>query len=374
MKKGIKIGIGAAAGLAFIVLVAGRVLRPAPELPTTELPTVTLGKLATGNMESTISLMGTIQPSDTYYLMPKTAGELLAVYVENGQRVKQGDPIAKLDNQKQIDAAKYTLEQANASAATAGNALNRMTPLYQAGDISAQEYESTKAQATAASAQAKSAQLNYDTQMEFATLTAPADGTIQNLSYTLNAMLTQSSQLGILVGSGAKTVDFNVTEDVMRNLTLGEKVRVEKSGVTIDGTISEIGQVVNAQNGLFPVKAVLEGGGELSDGVSAKLTLVSARAENTGIIPLDDIYYSDSKPYVYLYQDGVVRERAITLGIRNNTEAQVLEGLTAEDQIVSSWSKELYDGASVKIQEANAEGESAAGENGTAPAEMTKVN
>lgn len=350
MKKGIKIGIGVVVGLAFLGLIASRIFAPEEEIEVTELPTVTLGELQHGEMESRISLMGTVQPSDTYYLMPKTAGELLEVYVENGQEVKKGDAIAKIDNQKQIDAAKYTLDQANAAASTAGNALNRLTPLFQAGDISAQEYESARSQATAASAQAKSAQLNYDTQVEFATVTAPADGSIQNLSYTLNAMVSQSSQLGILVGSGAKTINFNVTEDVMRNLVMGEEVRVEKSGVEISGAVSEIGQVVNPQNGLFPVKAILTGAEGLSDGSSAKLSLVSAKSENADIIPLDYVYYANSQPYVYLYEDGIVRERMLTLGIQNKESAEVLEGLSAGDKIIATWSKELYDGAKVKLE------------------------
>lgn len=351
MKKGIKILIGAAVGLCVIALIGARVLAPKEELDTVDIPTVSVDSLKRGSMESRIALMGTVQPSDTYYLMPKTAGELIEVYVENGQSVKQGDAIARLDNQKQIDAARYTLEQANAAATTAQNALNRMTPLYQAGDVSAQEYESVKAQATAASSQAKSAKLNYDTQVEFATITAPADGTVQNLSYTINGMLTQSSQLGVLVGEGAKTISFNVTEDVVRGLGIGEEIIVEKSGSSYKGIVSEVGKFINAQNGLFPVKATLTSAEGLQDGSSAKLSLVSKRVENAALIPLDYVYYSNSAPFVYLYEDGTVREREIELGIQNNTEAELISGLSESDMIISSWSKELYDGAAVKLEE-----------------------
>ncbi len=349
MKKGIKIAVGAVAVIAVLALVAQRVMQPEEAVQTKSLPTVTLTRMSQGSIANSISLMGTIEPSDTYAVMPKAAGEVLECYVENGQFVHKGDPIVKIDNQKQIDAAKYTLEQANVSVTTARDALSRMTPLYEAGDISAQDYESTKAQADAAEAQAASAKLNYDTQVEYATVTAPADGTIENKSITINAMVSQQSQLCILTGSGAKTLHFNVTEDVMENLTLGETVTVEKNGGSYEGTVTEIGHVVNAQTGLFPVQAELSDADTLADGSSAKLTVVNEHAENVSLLPIDCLYYSNGNPYVYVYEDGLVHKKDLTLGIQNEESVQILGGINAGDQVVRSWTNELYDGASVNV-------------------------
>ena len=349
MKKGIKIAVGAVAVIAVLALVAQRVMQPEEAVQTKSLPTVTLTRMSQGSIANSISLMGTIEPSDTYAVMPKAAGEVLECYVENGQFVHKGDPIVKIDNQKQIDAAKYTLEQANVSATTARDALGRMTPLYEAGDISAQDYESTKAQADAAEAQAASAKLNYDTQVEYATVTAPADGTIENKNITINAMVSQQSQLCILTGSGAKTLHFNVTEDVMENLALGETVTVEKNGGSYEGTVTEIGHVVNAQTGLFPVQAELSDADTLADGSSAKLTVVNEHAENVSLLPIDCLYYSNGNPYVYVYEDGLVHKKDLTLGIQNEESVQILGGINAGDQVVRSWTNELYDGASVNV-------------------------
>lgn len=349
MKKGIKIAAGAVVAIGVLALVLQRMLQPAEAVQTKSLPTVTLTRMSQGSIANSISLMGTIEPSDTYAVMPKAAGEVLECYVENGQFVHKGDPIVKLDNQKQIDAAKYTLEQANVSATTARDALSRMTPLYEAGDISAQDYESTKAQADAAEAQAASAKLNYETQVEYATVTAPADGTVENKNITVNAMVSQQSQLCILTGSGAKTLHFNVTEDVMENLELGETVTVEKNGGSYEGTVTEIGHVVNAQTGLFPVKAELSDADTLADGSSAKLTVVNEHAENVSLLPLDCLYYSNGNPYVYVYEDGLVHKRDLTLGIQNEESVQILSGINAGDQVVRSWTNELYEGASVNL-------------------------
>ncbi len=367
MKKQVKIAIGAVIVLGFAGLVATRMMKPQEEMQTKGLPAVTLTTATEGSIEQTTALMGTVQPSDTYYITPKVAGELVEIYVQNGQSVEEGAPIAKIDNQKQIDAAKSQMEAANASvqaasqqAATAQDAVNRMTPLYESGDISVQSYNQTAnsakaaaSQVDAAKAQAASAKLNYETQVEFATVTAPAAGVVQNQNMTLHGMVSQSSQLCVITGTGAKVVKFNVTEDVLQNLTMGQTVTVEKNGTSYSGTITKLTKLVDPQSGLFPVEATLSGAGALSDGSSTKLSLVAAKADHALLVPVDAVYYSGGNPYVYTYENGLVKRVFITTGISDDQYYEVTDGLDGTEQIVNSWTDDIYDGAEVRIVDAD---------------------
>lgn len=367
MKKQVKIAIGAVIVLGFAGLVATRMMKPQEEMQTKGLPAVTLTTATEGSIEQTTALMGTVQPSDTYYITPKVAGELVEIYVQNGQSVEEGAPIAKIDNQKQIDAAKSQMEAANASvqaasqqAATAQDAVNRMTPLYESGDISVQSYNQTAnsakaaaSQVDAAKAQAASAKLNYETQVEFATVTAPAAGAVQNQNMTLHGMVSQSSQLCVITGTGAKVVKFNVTEDVLQNLTLGQTVTVEKNGSSYSGTVTKLTKLVDPQSGLFPVEATLSGADALSDGSSTKLSLVAAKADHALLVPVDAVYYSGGNPYVYTYENGLVKRVFITTGISDDQYYEVTDGLDGTEQIVNSWTDDIYDGAEVRIVDAN---------------------
>lgn len=384
MKKQIKIAIGAVVVLGFAGLVATRMMKPQEEIQTKGLPAVTLTTATEGSIEQTTALMGTVQPSDTYYITPKVAGELVEIYVQNGQSVEEGAPIAKIDNQKQIDAAKSQMEAANASvqaasqqAATAQDAVNRMTPLYESGDISVQSYNQTAnsakaaaSQVDAAKAQAASAKLNYETQVEFATVTAPAAGVVQNQNMTLHGMVSQSSQLCVITGTGAKVVKFNVTEDVLQNLTMGQTVTVEKNGTSYSGTITKLTKLVDPQSGLFPVEATLSGAGALSDGSSTKLSLVAAKADHALLVPVDAVYYSGGNPYVYTYENGLVKRVFITTGISDDQNYEVTDGLDGTEQIVNSWTDDIYDGAEVRIADANGQ---TTGDT-SADAEMTETS
>ena len=367
MKKQVKIAIAAVVVLGFAGLVATRMMKPQEEMQTKGLPAVTLTTATEGSIEQTTALMGTVQPSDTYYITPKVAGELVEIYVQNGQSVEEGAPIAKIDNQKQIDAAKSQMEAANASvqaasqqAATAQDAVNRMTPLYESGDISVQSYNQTAnsakaaaSQVDAAKAQAASAKLNYETQVEFATVTAPAAGVVQNQNMTLHGMVSQSSQLCVITGTGAKVVKFNVTEDVLQNLTMGQTVTVEKNGTSYSGTITKLTKLVDPQSGLFPVEATLSGASALSDGSSTKLSLVAAKADHALLVPVDAVYYSGGNPYVYTYENGLVKRVFITTGISDDQYYEVTDGLDGTEQIVNSWTDDIYDGAEVRIVDAD---------------------
>lgn len=367
MKKQVKIAIAAVIVLGFAGLVATRMMKPQEEMQTKGLPAVMLTTATEGSIEQTTALMGTVQPSDTYYITPKVAGELVEIYVQNGQSVEEGAPIAKIDNQKQIDAAKSQMEAANASvqaasqqAATAQDAVNRMTPLYESGDISVQSYNQTAnsakaaaSQVDAAKAQAASAKLNYETQVEFATVTAPAAGVVQNQNMTLHGMVSQSSQLCVITGTGAKVVKFNVTEDVLQNLTMGQTVTVEKNGTSYSGTITNLTKLVDPQSGLFPVEATLSGAGALSDGSSTKLSLVAAKADHALLVPVDAVYYSGGNPYVYTYENGLVKRVFITTGISDDQYYEVTDGLDGTEQIVNSWTDDIYDGAEVRIVDAD---------------------
>ena len=362
MKKGVKIVIVLLLLLGVAFLVGKRVLKPKEEVEVTQLPLATGIFPEKGDLSIEESLVGTIEASEQYALAAKVSGEVLEIYAENGAELKKGDKIARLDNQKQIDAAKYTLEQAEAQAKAASDARNRLASLQASGDISAQDFESADAQAKAAEAQVKAAKLNYDTQVEFATITAPADGVLQNSILVKDAMIPQGTQIASLMGKGKQQLVFSATEELMKNLSLGQEVKVEKGQEQYIGSITEISGVMNAQTGLFTIKANLENS-SLPEGSRVKLTVTKDSRTGVNLLPLSVIYYDNGAPYVYLLEkgegeNGSIKKQFVELGLQGEEKAEILSGLTAEDLVVSSWNNEMYDGAKVRLNSSETESSS----------------
>lgn len=380
MKKGVKIVIVLLILLGVAFLVGRRVLKPKEEVEHTQLPLATGISVEKGDLSITESLVGTIEASEQYALASKVSGEVLEIYAENGAELKKGDKIARLDNQKQIDAAKYTLEQAEAQAKAASDARNRLASLQASGDISAQDFESADAQAKAAEAQVKAAKLNYDTQVEFATITAPADGVLQNSILVKDAMIPQGTQIASLMGKGKQQLVFSATEELMKNLSLGQEVKVEKGQEQYTGSITEISGVMNAQTGLFTVKANLENS-SLPEGSRVKLTVTKDSRTGVNLLPLSVIYYDNGSPYVYLLEkgegeNGTIKKQFIELGLQGEEKVEILSGLSEKDLVVSSWNNEMYDGAKVRLNSSETEAssdEKKAGETDSSTAALSSV-
>ncbi len=380
MKKGVKIVIVLLILLGVAFLVGRRVLKPKEEVEHTQLPLATGISVEKGDLSITESLVGTIEASEQYALASKVSGEVLEIYAENGAELKKGDKIARLDNQKQIDAAKYTLEQAQAQAKAATDARNRLASLQASGDISAQDFEAADAQAKAAEAQVKAAKLNYDTQVEFATITAPADGVLQNSILVKDAMIPQGTQIASLMGNGKQQLVFSATEELMKNLSLGQEVKVEKGQEQYSGSITEISGVMNAQTGLFIVKANLENS-SLPEGSRVKLTVTKDSRTGVNLLPLSVIYYDNGSPYVYLLEkgegeNGTIKKQYVELGLQGEEKVEILSGLSEKDLVVSSWNNEMYDGAKVRLNSSETEAssdEKKAGETDSSTAAVSSV-
>lgn len=348
MKKPVKFVVGALAVLGLGALVYARLNKPQEQIEAVPDPIVQVDTPKAGTIELSTELMGTIEPADVVYIIPKAAGEVLEVYAKMGDMVAKDQALFRIDN-KQLDAAKITLDTAQVSLNDAQNSLNRMRVLYESGDISAQAYEQTVNGVSMARLQYQSAKLNYDIQKENSTVTAPIAGLLEQFDVEVHDMVG-SGMVGVISGEGNKSVSFAVTEKVLGGLFLGAPVVIEKNGMEYTGTITELSTMVDAATGLFKVKASLDAAEALPTGTKAKLYVVSQRAENTMTVPVDCVFYSSGEAFVYTFDEleGVARKRPIEEGLIDAKKQEVLSGLGYEDQVIVSWTKELYDGAHVR--------------------------
>ena len=326
-----------------------RIMKPKEEVEGKALPTVTCISMEKSDIAVKEELLGEISAKEQFRLLSKISGEVLEIDKENGSEVKKGERIALLDNQKQIDAAKYSVEQAKAQAEAARDSRDRLASLKESGDISVQDFEAADAQAKAAEAQLKAAKLNYDTQVEFSEITAPADGILQNSILVKGAFILQGTQLATLMGAGSQQVLFSATEELVKNLSVGQSIMLEKGKESYPGTITEISSVLLPETGLFPVKAEVENT-DFPEGSKAKISRTK-----------------DSR-------SGVIRKKKVELGLSGEERAEILSGLTKEDKVVSSWNNEMFDGAKVRLQDKKDESVKDSAKEKSAPEESPEEN
>ena len=137
---------------------------------------------------------------------------------------------------------------------------------------------------------------------------------------------------------------------MVQNLKTGDELEISKNGNTYTGNITEISNMVDENSGLFKVKGDMESSDEIAIGSTVKITLVTERAENVMLVPVDAIYYSGGKGYVYLYEDGKAKMASVEVGLYDSENAQILSGISADDMVVSTWSSNLYEGADIRLK------------------------
>ena len=161
MQKALKYIAAIALVLLIFIFVVLRLIKPKEEVEVKALPRVTCISVEKGDIAVKEELLGEISANEQFLLLSKISGEVLEIDKENGNEVKKGEKIALLDNEKQIAAAKYSLEQAKAQEKVSRDTRDRLMALKDSGDISLQDFEAADAQAKAAEAQLKAAKLRY---------------------------------------------------------------------------------------------------------------------------------------------------------------------------------------------------------------------
>lgn len=214
--------------------------------------------------------------------------------------------------------------------------------------------DSAAAQISSAQIGVEGAQIAIDSaeyQLDMYTLKAPISGVIEAVNVQEHGFASPSNPAYIISNKDTMTVTFYVSEGIRNTLKVGQQVSVDRNGKLYDAAITEIGSMIDQTTGLFAVKTCVSSPDEsLLTGCSVKVTADTYSQGGVILIPYDAVYYDDSQPYVYVAVDGVVERRDIETGIFDAETITVLSGLTTQDQLITSWSANLREGALISIQ------------------------
>ncbi|MBQ7796772.1 MAG: efflux RND transporter periplasmic adaptor subunit [Lachnospiraceae bacterium] len=312
-------------------------------------PTVRVENPVEATIELKTGLTGTVSAAESVYVIATGNGEVLEVYAKLGDLVEKDQELFKIDN-LQLESAKIQLESAKIQLRDAQTNLNRMKVLYESGDISAQAYEQVASGVEAAKLQVEALELAYDAQQDATVVKAPISGRLESFNVVEKNMLS-AGMVGVISSEGSKTVNFAVTERVQQGIKVGDPFTVEKNGMEYHGTITEVGTMVDMQTGLFMVKASLENADGLPNGSMVKLYVTAHKAEDVITVPADCVNYDDGEAFVYTYEaeTGLAKKVFVEDGLVDAEKIEIESGLDLDDQVIVSWTRELYDGAAVQV-------------------------
>ena len=290
--------------------------------------------------------IGTIAPTQSVSVFPKVGGEVLSVNFNVGDNVNAGDVLATI-NSDALTALKIQMDAAKVTMNDTATALSRTQALADTGAVAPQVLEQARSAATSAALNYEAAKSQYDLQSSYTSIKAPISGVVETKGVEVHDMIAQSTSIATISGNSGMEVKFGATVDVQNHLKAGEQIKVLHNGAEYNGNITEISNALSSSTGLYDVKAGIDEGANLSVNSKVKVSLIDKQAQGVKVIPISAVNFSKEKPYIYLYKDGKAVKTEVEIGIYDSDFAELKSELGAEDEVITTWSSELYDGAEV---------------------------
>ncbi|MBL8267736.1 efflux RND transporter periplasmic adaptor subunit [Steroidobacter sp.] len=367
--------VGVVAG---VTVIAGGIWASLRDEPP---PSFATAPAAIADIEATVLAAGILEASRMVSVGAQVSGQIKSLRVKLGDKVKAGDAIAEIDAITQENElrnaqaalasvkAQRSVQQASLKEASLAFERQRMMLAEEASsraDFESAEavLQSTRAQIEALDAQIEQASARVDTalaNLSYTKIRAPMDGTVVALvakeGQTVNAnqsaptivklakldVMTVSAEISeadvIRVRPG-QTVYFTILGDPLKRyyakLRTVEPAPESIQSETTSSASSSASSTTKATyyNGLFEVP---NPNSELRISMTAQVSVVLGEAKGALTIPSSALGERDSDGahlVTVIGDDGTPSQRRVTIGIDNNVNAQVLEGVSEGEKVV----------------------------------------
>ncbi|HEX7113850.1 MAG TPA: efflux RND transporter periplasmic adaptor subunit [Steroidobacter sp.] len=319
----------------------------APVAPI-ELAAVDVETVAPRSLARSLPLSGSLSPIVQATVEAEVAGEVEEVTLREGQDVRKGEVIARLDTrnlQAQYDRELAAVEKARADLdlATLNRDKNRM--LLEQRYISQNTYEQTEsayarsmAELKLAEAQARLAKLS----LEDAVIRAPFSGTIAKRLVQPGEKVSPDSGIVTLVDLTQMVLEAAIPAADIPSVRPGQKVRFTVKGFgerQFEGEVQRINPVTTDGSRAIAVYiAVPNPDRALKGGMFAKGELTVEAGEPVLAVAQRAVHEDDGVHFVYLLREGVITRVPVTVGqqVKGSAYVEVREGLKPGDRVITT--------------------------------------
>ena len=334
--------------------------RPAAAAPVMEFLQNDLYVVAPGTLERALPVTGSLAPLTEATVKAKVAGELVAVTVREGESVKQGQMLARIDptevqarvaaRQADVEAAKAQLIWAQKNRGTQKALLDKAFISQNAFDNIQSNYDVAAAKLRAAAADLVVAQKSLGDAM----LSAPFSGIVSQRHAQPGERVALDAKVVSIVDLSRLQLEAPVPPMAIGLVKVGQSMnfRVEGFGEReFAGRIERINPAATAGSRSISVYAVIENReGLLRGGMFAQGALTLSRIDHALAVPASAVREEIGQTFVYAIDDGMVKRKNVKVGAPDAAgRVQVLDGLAAGERIVRVNLGSLREGVAARL-------------------------
>ena len=308
---------------------------------------------------SDLTIPGQVKADKIQSVVAIVSGQINFMEAEVGDNVESGDTLVKLDDtlikikkrQAEINNELYQL-----SLNSAQRAFNRTDELYKSGNVTQSQIEEAndllrKAELNYATGKVSTDELNYN--MKHMTIKAPIDGIISNKYQQFGVSVGPGTPLYDIVDISVLTVESGVTEKDVNQLKTGQSVTVSLPTIGIEktGVVKGISPISGSDQ-TYPVMVEIENSDlSIKPGMFAELKIVTDAPRKVVALPKIAVLHDADTDYVYTVTGDTATKQIIKLGTAFDDQFEVISGLKAGDQVITSGQAYLEEGDPITISE-----------------------
>ena len=361
--------VAASVGAVAMKKRAQAVADPLAVAPAATAATAVLEFLATDvlviqprDLRQTLPLSGSLRAVNQAAVKARVAGEVREVLVREGEAVKAGQLLIKMDAsdyQARLEQAKGSLMAARGQLDMAGKARDNNKALLSKGFISQNAFDNAASQYDIAQANVESAKGALDVAkkaLSDTVITAPISGLISSRSVQPGEKVSADNRLLDVIDLRQMEMEAAVpTSDIMR-ITPGQEVQVRVEGMNqpLPGKVARINPATQAGSRSIMVYIQIDNPqGLLRVGMFGEAQLTLAKKSGALSVPQSAIQTEAGNPVVYTIENGKLALRQVTLGIRGDdgqgNAVEVVKGLENGAQVVKNNLGNLRVGTAVRF-------------------------
>ncbi|WP_372590785.1 efflux RND transporter periplasmic adaptor subunit [Guyparkeria sp.] len=312
----------------------------------------------TSQVDDTALFPGSVIASDQSPIASRMMGYIRSIDVREGQQVEKDQVLLTIDQSdvdSQIHQAEAALAKARSGLANARSNFERFERLYAENAVPKQQFEQMQTAYEVAQGDFQAAQAAVEqarSQVAYAQIQAPFDGTIVQRMVDPGQLATPGQPLLMLQGSGDREVQVEVDDQAYATLDEGDEIeigyrRADGSPATFRGEVLRLVSAANPITRTHTVKISVPADLELTPGNFVTVNIVLDQKPAV-IIPADALHDRAGMTGVFVLDDeDQARFRVVRLGQERGDQVVVLGGLENGDRVITSAQGHLANGVTV---------------------------
>lgn len=305
---------------------------------------VEVATLATGPIESVLRSSTNLEAESSVRVVAEAARRIVELRVEEGQTVRRGDLLVRLEDEAQRTSLARTSSQLERARAE----LARQSDLFEKQLVSEKVYNDAKYELE----QLELARADAERELSYTEVRAPLSGTVTMRLVKVGDTVSPGQELFEIVDFDSLVALLYVPERELRRIEVGQPARLVAeagSGASFSATVERISPVVDPRTGTVKVTVAVPRSPGLRPGMFLQAELVTAVRDAALLVPKRALILDGASSFVYrLAADDTVERVAVEPSLESRDVVAVDGELAVGDQVVVAGQAGLKAGAKVR--------------------------